>query len=352
MTKCAACGRYLSQSDSVACTKCSLRYHQLCAGKFKNGKVPKLWSCPECQKNVPRDYNMDTPVRPALPCRLSEDENNMSIGEQEPHNSTATDSTEEFKIALEIRLFREELHTLHSEIKNIRQDMCELLSKNDARIEWLESRMEAVEKPMECKDRKGERLESLIAELRLEINDKEQELLANDIEITNLPENNNENPHNIVKLIAVKLGVQIDDRDVVSAERVGSLRYVRSTNRTGEGTLKGGGDTHDDVGRPRPLVIRLARRTLRDELLHSMRVRRGVNTADFGLHSEPRAFYINERLTKYNRHLLRKVRDERKRLSWKYVWTKRGRIYVRQDEGKQSFLIRTDKEMTKVFGSG
>ncbi|CAG9137995.1 unnamed protein product [Plutella xylostella] len=81
-----------------------------------------------------------------------------------------------------------------------------------------------------------------------------------------------------------------------------------------------------------PLVLRFTRRAVKDELTAAARVRRGATSADLSQSSAPRPFYVNERLTKYNRQLYYQTREVGRRLSWRFLWTKKGRIYARQGQ--------------------
>ncbi|KAG7300779.1 hypothetical protein JYU34_015108 [Plutella xylostella] len=85
--------------------------------------------------------------------------------------------------------------------------------------------------------------------------------------------------------------------------------------------------------------------------MKSARVRRGATTADLGLSAAPRPFYVNDRLTKTNRILFNKAREAKKQLHWRFVWTRQGRVYARQEEGKARHWIRSEGDLTRVFGS-
>lgn len=154
-----------------------------------------------------------------------------------------------------------------------------------------------------------------------------------------MPETNAGNPVHIMQAIGSKLGISLDDRDIVSAERVGG-RQLNVTSSAGP-----------TVSRPRPIVVRLARRDLRDQLLASARVRRGVTSADLDLPAPVQRFFLNERLTKTNRLLFRKAREAAGALSWKFVWTKQGRILARKAPGDKAQRIRTEGELSRVFGT-
>ncbi|CAG4951956.1 unnamed protein product [Parnassius apollo] len=145
----------------------------------------------------------------------------------------------------------------------------------------------------------------------MELNDRDQEQLLMDVEISCLPEVKGENPTHLAILIAEKLAVKLSEEHIVSAERMGPPRSCVE----GEG-----------VPKPRPLVVRLMRRSLRDQLVRSARVRRGVDSNGFNQPGSPRKFYFNERLMRTNRQLFYKVRQEASKHGWKYVWTRDGRI--------------------------
>ncbi|XP_026747005.1 uncharacterized protein LOC113508249 [Trichoplusia ni] len=239
-------------------------------------------------------------------------------------------------------LLFEELRAMRAEIQEFRKDMeVEMMEiktsmRNcNARIDGLEARISALEQKASSG---GSSSDGIVDELRRELNDRDQELLANDLEISNIPEAAADNPTHIAAIIGLKLGVSLDERDIVSAERVGG-KQLNATNSAGP-----------TEARPRPIVVRLARRDLRDQLLASARVRRGATTADLDLPGPPQRFFLNERLTKTNRRLFRKARDAASLFSWRFVWTKRGRILARKSPGDTTQRIRTDEDISRIFG--
>ncbi|XP_041983196.1 uncharacterized protein LOC121736175 [Aricia agestis] len=203
------------------------------------------------------------------------------------------------------------------------------------RLEGLERRVEVVEKTSSSKVAD---LEQVVSQLKSELNDRDQEALLADLDVGNLPESTGENTTHTVTVLAAKLGVQLSSTDIVFAERVGAVER----SPTGDATAA-------EERRARRIVVRLARRDLRDELLRAARVRRTLNSADLGAPGAPRRVYVNERLTRANRVLFHQAREECRRLQWRYSWTKRGRIYVRQGDGKPVFSIRCDADLARVF---
>lgn len=200
----------------------------------------------------------------------------------------------------------------------------------------MEARIDALESNSIKNDScKIESLQETISQLRLEIHDRDQDMLGNDIEIASFPEVRNENLTHTLLTVAKKLGVELEERDVVNAQRIGP------EPSSGEGSA--------EPRRPRPMVVRLARRASRDALLQAARTRRGVTTEGLLTSVTHRPFYVNERLTKTNRQLFQKTREAAKRSDWRYVWTRDGKIYTRKEQGRPRTRVRSEEDLARVF---
>ncbi|XP_048003921.1 uncharacterized protein LOC125240119 [Leguminivora glycinivorella] len=217
-----------------------------------------------------------------------------------------------------------------------RMDSC------DSRIDNLCARIEALEtKTASPSGLSGNGTDAslleTIAQLKTDLNDRDQDLLHNDLEISCVPEQAGENTIHIVSTLGQKLGVTLSEHDIVDATRVGRAPLLE------EGV----------PARPRLLVVRLARRAVRDRLLQAARVRRGATTEGTGLPGPGSRFYVNERLTAFNRRLFQRARQLKEQHGWRYVWTRDGRIYLRQRPGTDSprHRIRTESDLARVFGS-
>lgn len=314
------------------------------------------WMCPECVSKVPKSGNLNTPIRPiSLP--ISEPDHDqvanvtLRVKSAERKLSDSSINYEDYQSAvspqgcsIDFREFFEEMRAMRTEMSKfslVVSDLAGAIKAQNARIDMLESRIIALEgsavPPQYC-DISG--IEETVAQLKMELEERNQDLLANDLEIAGFPESNNENTTHIVLTIAKKLGVLLDERDVVSAWRVGAMR------------------ARDEGGAPariRPVALRLARRVTRDALLQAARVRRRLSLSDMDLPntatSEPsRPFYINERLTRHNRHMFQITRVAAKRVGWRYVWTRDGNVFARQESGKPRKRLGSVADLIKVFG--
>lgn len=317
--KCNGCGKFSSASDSIKCTRCSHCYHRACATNVSpESKVPK-WICKGCKPKAcspvaTKDSEQGTP-----PFSKQTD--------QEPNITSS--------LMEQIKLLRSELIAVTQEVSSFRQDISSLrntLLEVGKRVDKVEDRLAVLEEKSSSST--DSHLMEDIARLKAELNERDQAKLLNDIHISGIPERIGENLQHIVSLIASKLDVNIDERDVVYVERSGPRP---SSTVTGE------------PPRPRSIVVRLVHRASRDKLLRAARVRRGADTSGFDLDFKPVRFYINERLTRSNRLLFHKAKEEGRRNGWRYVWTRNGRIYARHDKDAVVHRIRVENDLVKVF---
>lgn len=218
-----------------------------------------------------------------------------------------------------------------AEIKNAIESQNQRLNQLEARISLLETKADKIQ-PLSTI---ASNIESTIAQLEAKIADRDQALLSNDVEVAGCSEEVDENCTRLVVALSKRLGVDLDEKDIVFAGRVGPMRKA---------------DTDGAPGLPRPLVVRLARRAPRDALLQAAR-KRGVNTDDLKLPGPTRPLYINERLTRHNRLLFLKVKALARDAKLKYVWIRDARIFVRQEQGKPRYRIRTESDFSNFFGN-
>ncbi|KAJ8726660.1 hypothetical protein PYW07_001358 [Mythimna separata] len=246
-------------------------------------KVSPNWLCPDCKAKIPRKDNSATPVKgpsdgmivnsqsaiQLSPKTQSPAVNQSTVAEQTTEDPAANQpiqplslmatGTRELNVAYEIRCFREELGAMREELRQFRDEMASL--KADVglcreRMSVVEDKVAHLERRFEEKEpSSADHLEATIAELKLQLNERDQDHLLNDVIITGIPETKDESPLHLVHLVSSKLGISIDERDIVNAERIGMVR--RNLNVTGAADAV-------ELARPRALAVRLSRRAARD----------------------------------------------------------------------------------------
>ncbi|XP_072948712.1 uncharacterized protein [Epargyreus clarus] len=332
--KCSGCGKFASVMDGAKCCKCSSVFHRQCANINSDSRVPNKWQCRGCKSKIPcASASSATPKSSSSGGMDTEFTDALIDHANRGHHSTNID------IANEMRLIREQLTTIVHEITSFRQEMSTInsnVSELSLRIGDVEKKVLRLEQNTTSSQISSAdpQVEETLVELKKQLNDRDQDLFMNDVEIAGVCELKGENPLHLVTALATKIGVELDERDVVSVARAG----VRRAEDSG------------DKPRPRPIVVRLARRAVRDQLIKAARVRRGADTAGLNLSAEPRRFYINERLTPINRHLFYKAREEGRRRGWRFVWTRNGCIFARRQPDSARYRIRSDSDILKFFG--
>lgn len=233
-----------------------------------------------------------------------------------------------------------------AETKSMREELDSLKTSVEARLGDCEMRLTTLEikysesqssQHPACESMEVETLRSTVEQLKIELNNRDQEAFSNDIEITGIPEEQGGSAEHLVNIVATKLGISCDQQDVVFVQRMGSRRAPPSS---------AGAPRH------RSLIVRLARKQTRDAFLQGARTRRphlttdGMGLAATATHTR---IYINERLSKRNKMLFYKARELARSRGFKYVWVRDGQILLRCETGKRPFRVQTEEDLKKLF---
>ncbi|CAG9136617.1 unnamed protein product [Plutella xylostella] len=341
---CRSCNKAIIPDEKLNCLRCKRSYHYACLNITREDfnknatKLAKSTQCYECTFVSDRSRgrrNDNTPVG-----KLTFD---ADMSQDEPAETTTTIRADDsitydrFSSLLETKIdsIMGRIVEFKDEIKKEMLMLANRLSAVESENQQLRTELQQLKQQPPISPVVNE-LHSTINDLKTEQNERDQSSLLNDVEITGLPEFEKESTGHLVMAIGAKLGMVLEERDVVSAARVGARRPP-----PGEGA---------PASRPRPLVVRLARRALRDQLVENARVRRGLTTADMGLPSHtPKPFHVNERLTKVNRSLFGKARELGRTHRWRFIWTREGRIFARQNDTSPKHLIRSDADLESIF---
>ncbi|KAL4711717.1 hypothetical protein ACJJTC_003484 [Scirpophaga incertulas] len=118
------------------------------------------------------------------------------------------------------------------------------------------------------------------------------------IEIVGLPETPNESPVNLAIKIASHAGVQLQPTQVESAYRVQPMKRV--------------------AGRPKPIIVRLQSRILKDQIIS------------------------------VGRRLLNATKANAKAMSYKFVWVRNCNIFLRKNEEAPVITVNSEKDLQKI----
>ncbi|KAI5634195.1 hypothetical protein NE865_13065 [Phthorimaea operculella] len=271
--RCCACERDEDKYYDLSCANVSLK-------DFKDSMTVQTKSNWKCLLCVSKTYAARSDITPAKPISSAQKDSgfvNTNRRGASLHKNSSPEITEQpdlrerfDRMLDELKEFRgefrRETQVSRKQLADLNESFTKLLDRVEScenRLDILTSRLDSLEQRVNVEGGSGNAenialLES-VEELKSELNQRDQELLMNDIEITCVPEQSNESLQHIAINLARKIGVALTDKDIVHTSRAG-----RILNAVEEGSKQ----------RPRPIVVTLARRALRDELLKAARVRR------------------------------------------------------------------------------
>ncbi|KAH9640215.1 hypothetical protein HF086_008451 [Spodoptera exigua] len=165
--------------------------------------------------------------------------------------------------------------------------------------------------------------------MELKIESLEQQARLNNIEICNLPERRDEDLLELVEKIGATIKCLIPRQEVLAVHRVPHARAMENN-------------------KPKNIVVKLASRTLRDNVLSAYRLCKNVTSDLIGMSGTPHKMYLNEHLTLYNKQLFRTCREVARKYNVKYVWIRNATILVKATDGSKTFAVRCQSDVNKI----
>lgn len=369
--RCAGCMSEFGRRDkTIVCsrTSCRKRYHKDdCIGIKPLDSDLSSWICPQCmcesrmggdKSSTPVRGTLRSPETPkialqpkkallssdlqALPSHPNKALPSSDLQPQPPQPIIASPSSDLQVLTDEIRFlratlfsFKKDMESLSSSVSQINDKIVEVVARvaiTDDRITALENRHET----------ESALLKKRVSSLQEQLNSQAQAHVRNEVEIIGLPELAMENLQHITMVAAKKIGVDLKDEDIDWVARAGPIQRNLS-HSTGVSRVV-------PAQFNRPVVLRLVRRTKRDEILKGAKGRKSITALDLQVGDKPDKIFFNERLTRENRLLFRETRIRGSQAGYKFCWTSNGFINIRKQEGSPAIRIRNFEELADRLG--
>jgi hypothetical protein len=233
-----------------------------------------------------------------------------------------------------IEKLHENIDEMKSQITVVQQNNDVVLSEQNhikSTTNKLENQNKIISSRVELFEREINEFKKSITALTDEMQLKEQIGRVNNIEISGVPVMNGENLHNILNTIAKRVGFSLTPTDIDYIHRV--RRYTPHSEHT---------HLHPNI------IARFTQRNRKNDLLASIRTRRGLSTADLGIDGPAKPVYVNHHLAPHNKQLYGRVRKIGKELNYKFIWVTDCKIFVRKSETSKVILISTEKDLEKI----
>ncbi|KAL4708871.1 hypothetical protein ACJJTC_014393 [Scirpophaga incertulas] len=370
---CEACRASITVTQKrIKCTHCLRLYHSECVNYAHDSTISRSqWKCPSCVAGQRKGDNSNTPVRDTLKPAKETLQVNVPKGgvaislPVSPPVIRETPTTSMDTVGIEATLGSitaghttpmSDNTTILSQIENLLDDKLNLLKK-DVVKELKGSLMTEIRKELKGMLAKYDQLElshtklqndheslktsfetllkqssenkNRIDELQGQINKQQQWARMSNLEIVGLPETTNESPIDLVIKIAKFAEVSLQPTHIESAHRVQPM--------------------HRGGGRPKPIVVKLQTRMLKDQIIAGLRKSKGISTRDLGLSGPAQRFFVNEHLTPENKQLLSAAKSRAKEKAYKYIWVRNCNIFLRKNEVSPVVTIGSKRDLQKII---
>lgn len=366
---CAACPNIIKdKSGYMQCSTCMNFYDLLCANvstaryKLMTKEHKKAWICDDCRNKRPKSDNSNTPLRAVqsiendstLPYTTPSASSNSKVERKESASEFVTQRTKSASqhqpcATKSLAVSRDDLRLLirqeiQSSIRELIDERLKGISKQirdfEDSLTFMNNIYEDFKKGLDTKfnvveelKKENSALQQAVTDLSHRLNAVEQNMRENNIELNGIPEQRSENLSNIVIQLTKTVDNPIISEDILHVTRVSKL----SKNE-----------------RPRSVIVKLRSARQRDEVIAAVIKYNRKNPKDklssvhLGLSGNRTPVYVSEHLTPTSKALHAATRLKAKELSYKFVWVRNGRIFVRKDEESQHKLIRNTESLSKL----
>ncbi len=201
-------------------------------------------------------------------------------------------------------VFKNSVNSIDGYVNNIWKENAQLKKEHETLVKQAKENMKKVE----------------VAQNRLD--DLEQYGRKAMIEINGFPRKAEEDPLGLILSLADKLKVDLKQEDVEACHRL---------------------SRNENAG----IIVEFSSRVKRDEVLASRKSLRNVTLKDFGFDSNGKV-YINESLTSKRKALIRELKLVKNSYNFKFIWSRKGIIFIRRDENSRPIRINSLSDLNKL----
>ena len=97
------------------------------------------------------------------------------------------------------------------------------------------------------------------------------------------------------------------------------------------------------------IIVEFASRKKRDQFLEKRKLLKNVSIKDLGFQSKsPGKIFINESLTAKRKALIKELKEKKEERKFKFVWSRKGTVFIRRDENSRPIRISTILDLNKL----
>lgn len=307
---CNQCSKPVQTADCMKCISCKNQVHLSCA-KLTSAVFKRMteenresWMCTKCktgQSSVSSNLN----------------------------------SVDSSILLSEIKKLSSQLHSMNSKLVSFEQ----IIVHNNSTIEDFTNKILVLEEKL----KKMDKLEAEVMELKKFVtyldktnNEREQQLLINNVEIFGLTESKDENLTTSLIKIASNVGQIIKEEDIEFISRANPRQHSQ------DGTAAAPRDV-----RPRNVVAKFISKRKKDELLAAIKKKKGVDCKSLGVAGGK--LFVNDHLTRKNKLLLRSAKEFKNINNYDFLWVRNSKIYLRKNVTSPAILVSGQTQLNNLI---
>ena len=263
-------------------------------------------------KSTGEDADQDMPSSQLQQILSKLDENKASADKQYQSLLTAINKINSRLDALEL-----EQQELAKGLDFTNQEVTELQKKHESLSSTVADLKDIID------NRQADKQNVINAVDKIE-NEKNQKALI----ISNIPESRNEDSTKVILTLAEHLGAQIHPTDIETTFRI----------------------KNDSAPKPPLIMIKFNNSSARENLYNARKNfnKKAVTTSTLGFRGSSKNIYINEVLSKTQQKLFFLARKKKVELKWRYVWTYRGQVFMRQTKETDAIKIASTECLSQL----
>lgn len=260
--------------------------------ELANGRIDQ-WNCLKCDK---RKSGSPAPAPSATPKNTSSSQSSNSLANKESDDKMLSIQRIN-SVVNEMRMYLDEKFGELHEITRV-------LNDHGHRINQIEESNKTVTFNQKNLD--------------VRIDNLEQAALSLSVEINGIPLAQPDNLDDIAQKIGSTISCSISPDDWTKI-----YRQYRQSNQD----------------KPPSIIIFFKEASKRDEFLTAARKNRGLTTTKLGLIGNENFVFVNEHLTMARKKLFYTAKLFKSTNGFKYLWTSKGKIYLRKNDGSQAINV-------------
>ncbi|CAK1589737.1 unnamed protein product [Parnassius mnemosyne] len=284
----------------------------------------------QCSGISPRDTSSNITIRRTKPTHLTQSQEPLTL---ESIKHIIHDEMNAFINKIESNISK----IIENKIKGLTKEITDLKES----VLFITNQYEDLKKDMQVKFKdvkhlkeENDCLKSTVKDLNSRLSIMEQHSRMSNLEIQCIPEHRAENIPHIITQIGKITGTKISDAEIHKCTRIAKI--------------------NPENARPRSIIVKFACPRVRDTFLagvinfNKRNTNEKLNTSHIGIGGNKKPIFVVEHLTPELKKIHAHARATAKKLKYKFVWIKNGRVFLRKTDNSEHIVVRNIEQLKEL----